>query len=100
MAPALPLQILGKDNQPHTMGGLDTEHLETKTEIHDLAIHRQHEQEALAEQLAGEDKKIKRIVRKLDLRLVLTLAILYVWAFIDRGNLANVSCIKPVGRRK
>jgi hypothetical protein len=97
MAPALPLQIFGKDNQPHTMGGLDAEHLETKTEIiHDLAVHRQHEQEALAEQLAGEDKKIKRIIRKLDLRLVLTLAILYVWAFIDRGNLANVSTTKLV----
>ncbi|KAK5323449.1 hypothetical protein LTR93_005503 [Exophiala xenobiotica] len=74
------------------MGGLEAEHLETKTEIiHDLAVHRQHEQEALAEQLAGEDKKIKRIIRKLDLRLVLTLAILYVWAFIDRGNLANAN---------
>lgn len=72
------------------MGGIDAEHVETKNEIHNLAVDRQHEQEVLASQLDGEEKKIKRIVRKLDFRLVLTLAVLYVWAFIDRGNLANV----------
>lgn len=72
------------------MGGVDAEHVETKNEIHNLAVDRQHEQEVLASQLEGEEKKIKRIVRKLDFRLVLTMAVLYVWAFIDRGNLANV----------
>jgi hypothetical protein len=50
--------------------------------------------EAAADQ--GEDdeengRRIRRIYRSVDLRLILTLAILYVWAYIDRGNLANVS---------
>ncbi|KIW10291.1 hypothetical protein PV08_11253 [Exophiala spinifera] len=53
------------------------------------AVDRQHEQEALAGQLDVEVKRIKRIVRRLDSRLVLILAVLYVWAFIDRGKPAN-----------
>jgi len=48
-------------------------------------------QQALASHLDEDEKRIKRIFRRLDLRLVLMLALLYVWAFIDRGNLGNVS---------
>ncbi|KAJ9615185.1 hypothetical protein H2200_001259 [Cladophialophora chaetospira] len=73
------------------MGQSDTIHVENKQNLEDLAPDRQHEQEVLAAQLQGEEQKIKRIVRKLDFRLVLTLAVLYVWAFIDRGNLANAN---------
>ncbi|KIW30174.1 uncharacterized protein PV07_05936 [Cladophialophora immunda] len=69
----------------------DAIHLEKKVEVHGLVADRRHEEELLAAQLEGEDAKIKRIVRRLDLRLVLMLALLYVWAFIDRGNFANAN---------
>lgn len=58
-------------------------------DVHEQNAERQQEQAILASRLQGEDKKITRLKRKLDLRLVLTAAILYVWAYIDRGNLGN-----------
>lgn len=77
------------------MGSSDTKavHLENKgpdTQV-PIVLDDQYENELLAVQLGNQDKEIKRILRKLDLRLVLTLSVLYLWAFIDRGNLANVS---------
>lgn len=38
-----------------------------------------------------EDKETRRIIRKIDLRLLPTLAIIYAFALIDRVNLPNVS---------
>lgn len=69
-------------------------HLEGKEDsankdIHELIIDRQHEQVLLTSRLEGEAQKIKRIKRKLDIRLVFATAVLYVWAYIDRGNLGN-----------
>lgn len=83
-------QAVKQDTPLEDMSKPDAGHFEEQVDIHGLVVDRRHEQEALAAQLEGEDKKIKRIVRRLDLRLVLMLALLYVWAFIDRGNLANV----------
>ncbi|EHY56253.1 retrograde regulation protein 2, partial [Exophiala dermatitidis NIH/UT8656] len=77
------------------MGSSDTKavHLENKgpdTQV-PIVLDDQYENELLAVQLGNQDKEIKRILRKLDLRLVLTLSVLYLWAFIDRGNLANAN---------
>lgn len=38
-----------------------------------------------------EDKETRRIIRKIDMRLLPTLAIIYAFALIDRVNLPNVS---------
>jgi hypothetical protein len=38
-----------------------------------------------------DDKETRRIIRKIDLRLLPTLAIIYAFALIDRVNLPNVS---------
>lgn len=85
-----PPQTAEQDTPLHEIGKPDAAHFEEPVDIHGLVVDRRHEQELLAARLEGEDKKIKRIVRRLDLRLVLMLALLYVWAFIDRGNLGNV----------
>lgn len=37
-----------------------------------------------------EDKETRRIIRKIDLRLLPTLAVIYAFALIDRVNLPNV----------
>lgn len=38
-----------------------------------------------------EDKETRRIVRKIDMRLLPVLAVIYSFALIDRVNLPNVS---------
>jgi hypothetical protein len=38
-----------------------------------------------------EDEETRRLVRKIDLRLLPTLAVIYAFALIDRVNLPNVS---------
>jgi hypothetical protein len=37
-----------------------------------------------------DDKETRRIIRKIDLRLLPTLAVIYAFALIDRVNLPNV----------
>lgn len=40
----------------------------------------------------SEDRRaVRRLVRKIDLRLIPILSLLYTWAFLDRGNLGNVN---------
>jgi hypothetical protein len=46
--------------------------------------------EVLESHLDEDAKKVRRIMRKVDLRLVPILSLLYMWAFIDRSNLGNV----------
>jgi hypothetical protein len=46
--------------------------------------------EVLESHLDEDPKKIRRIMRKVDLRLIPILSLLYMWAFIDRSNLGNV----------
>lgn len=41
--------------------------------------------------LEREDKETRRIVRKIDMRLLPVLAVIYSFALIDRVNLPNVS---------
>lgn len=47
--------------------------------------------EVLESHLDQDPKVVKRILRKVDWRLVPMLSILFMWAFIDRANLGNVS---------
>lgn len=46
--------------------------------------------EVMESHLDEDLKKVKRIRRKVDLRLVPIISLLYMWAFIDRSNLGNV----------
>lgn len=40
---------------------------------------------------ADEDqRRVKKLMRKIDFRLITILALIYVWAYIDRSNLGNV----------
>ncbi|KAK3682006.1 hypothetical protein LTR37_020666 [Vermiconidia calcicola] len=48
-------------------------------------------QEALENQLDEDPKRLRRVIRKVDLRLTLMLALLYTCAFIDRSNLGNAN---------
>lgn len=77
---------MGNDNAFH----IEHQEARTSTEMKELAVHREHEQQILASQLEGNENKIRKLRRRLDSRLVLTLAVLYLWAFIDRANLGNV----------
>ena len=46
--------------------------------------------EALESHLDQDSPAVRRIMRKVDWRLVPMLSLLYMWAFIDRANLGNV----------
>jgi hypothetical protein len=46
--------------------------------------------EALESHLDQDPETVRKIMRKVDLRLVPILSLLYMWAFIDRSNLGNV----------
>lgn len=44
---------------------------------------------------AEEDsQRVKKLKRKIDFRLITILALIYIWAYIDRSNLGNV-CPHP-----
>jgi hypothetical protein len=45
--------------------------------------------------LEREDKETRRIIRKIDMRLLPVLAVIYSFALIDRVNLPNVSFFMP-----
>lgn len=47
--------------------------------------------EVLEAHLEQDPKLVKKIRAKIDLRLVPILSLCYMWAFIDRSNLGNVS---------
>lgn len=46
--------------------------------------------DVLESHLDADPKVVRRIMRKVDLRLIPILSLLYMWAFIDRSNLGNV----------
>lgn len=46
--------------------------------------------EVLQDHLDEDPAMVRKIMRKVDLRLVPMLSLLYMWAFIDRSNLGNV----------
>ena len=56
-----------------------------------------HVKEALDEHVDLDHVAVKKVVRKIDIRLIPTLAVLYAIALIDRGNLPNVRSL-AVGR--
>ena len=66
---------------------------------HDDAVAMQHIhpeiplEEVMNRHLDEDKKRVRRLLWKIDLRLVTILALIYVFAFIDRGNLGNVSGI-------
>jgi hypothetical protein len=61
----------------------DAEKLEEKYHIPLRAVLESH--------LEEDPKAVRRVMRKVDLRLVPMISLLYMWAFIDRSNLGNVS---------
>jgi hypothetical protein len=80
--------VLG-DMMPHKEQR-DAETIEEKYHIPMKAV--------LESQLDQDPKKVKRIMRKVDLRLIPILSLLYMWAFVDRSNLGNVCApiVNPV----
>jgi len=63
----------------------DAKELEEKYHIPIQAILESHREE--------DPAAVRKVMRKVDLRLVPMLSVLYMWAFIDRSNLGNVSCV-------
>jgi hypothetical protein len=60
----------------------DAEQLQEKYHIPMKAVLESH--------LEEDAKTVRKVMRKVDLRLVPMLSLLYMWAFIDRANLGNV----------
>ena len=65
----------------------DADELEQKYHIPLKAVLESH--------LEEDPKTVRKVMRKVDLRLVPMLSLLYMWAFIDRSNLGNVSDPNP-----
>lgn len=42
-------------------------------------------------QTLADQRRLKKIMRKVDFRQITILALVYIWAYIDRSNLGNVS---------
>lgn len=53
-------------------------------------------EEALTSHLDDDPKRLRRIRRRVDARLTIMLAVLYLFAFIDRANLGNVGRRVPI----
>lgn len=53
----------------------------------------------LESHLEEDPKFVRKVMRKVDLRLVPMLSLLYMWAFIDRSNLGNVRILEPSAGR-
>jgi hypothetical protein len=49
-----------------------------------------HLNDAIQAEIDRDELKVKRIIRKVDFRMVPILGLLYMWALIDRVNLPNV----------
>lgn len=47
--------------------------------------------EVMEAHLEEDQKRVKKIIRKVDFRQIPILALVYIWAYIDRTNLGNVS---------
>lgn len=53
----------------------------------DQAIHLN---EAIQKEIDKDEKRVRRIIRKVDFRMIPVLGLLYMWALIDRVNLPNI----------
>lgn len=49
-----------------------------------------HLNDAIQAETDKDEKRVRRIIRKVDLRMVPILGLLYMWALIDRVNLPNI----------
>lgn len=49
-----------------------------------------HLNDAINAEIDKDEKRVRRIMRKVDFRMVPILGLLYMWALIDRVNLPNV----------
>lgn len=49
-----------------------------------------HLNDAIQAEIDKDEKRVKRIIRKVDFRMIPILGLLYMWALIDRVNLPNV----------
>ena len=49
-----------------------------------------HLNDAIQTEIDKDEKRVRRIIRKVDLRMVPILGLLYMWALIDRVNLPNI----------
>lgn len=49
-----------------------------------------HLNDAIQAEIDKDEKKVRRIIRKVDFRMVPILGLLYMWALIDRVNLPNI----------
>lgn len=53
-----------------------------------------HLNDAIQAEIDRDEQRVKRIIRKVDFRMVPILGLLYMWALIDRVNLPNVRCLE------
>lgn len=49
-----------------------------------------HLNDAMQTEIDKDEKRVRRIIRKVDFRMVPILGLLYMWALIDRVNLPNI----------
>lgn len=49
-----------------------------------------HLNDAIQAETDKDEKRVRKIIRKVDLRMVPILGLLYMWALIDRVNLPNI----------
>ena len=49
-----------------------------------------HLNEAIQAEIDKDEKRVRKIIRKVDYRMVPILGLLYMWALIDRVNLPNI----------
>lgn len=49
-----------------------------------------HLNDAIQAEVDRDEQRVRRIIRKVDFRMVPILGLLYMWALIDRVNLPNV----------
>jgi membrane protein required for beta-lactamase induction len=43
-----------------------------------------------------DSRAVKKLMRKVDFRLITILALIYIWAYIDRSNLGNVCALPDI----
>lgn len=72
---------------------MDTQSPENAS-LEDKAVHEKHEHKKHDPNWAGDDVDFsmvdeKKTLRKMDIRLIPVLAILYLLSFLDRGNIGN-----------
>lgn len=93
----VPIKNTALDHVEDTKKGHDQEHIITQQEQDDAEkLEEKYHiplRAVLESHLEEDSKAVRSVMRKVDLRLVPMLALLYMWAFIDRSNLGNASTL-------